>query len=68
MQQDLLRVAVFHVIKNAVEASTDGGTITVTTYRDGDKIVLSVSDSGYGIPQEDVENAFKPFFSTSRFA
>jgi signal transduction histidine kinase len=64
MQQDLLRVAVFHVLKNAVEASTDGGTITVITYRDGDKIVLSVSDSGYGIPQEDVENVFKPFFST----
>jgi PAS domain S-box-containing protein len=64
MQQDLLRVAVFHVIKNAVEASTEGGTIMVKTYRDGDTIALSVSDSGYGIPQEDVENVFKPFFST----
>ena len=64
MQKDLLRVAVFHVIKNAVEACTEGGTITVKTYRDRDTIVLSVSDSGYGIPEEDVENVFKPFFST----
>jgi signal transduction histidine kinase len=64
MQKDLLRVAVFHVIKNAVEACTEGGAIMVKTYREEDRIVLSVSDSGYGIPEEDVENVFKPFFST----
>lgn len=64
MQQDLLRVAVFHVIKNAVEASTEGCTITVKTYKNGDTVALSVSDCGYGIPEEDVENVFKPFFST----
>jgi len=64
MQKDLLRVAVFHVIKNAVEASVEGGAITVRTSRDEDRVVLSVTDSGYGIPKEDVENVFKPFFTT----
>lgn len=64
MQKDLLRMAIFHVMKNSIEATSTGGTITVETYQESDNIVFSVSDSGYGIPDEDVENIFKPFFST----
>jgi PAS domain S-box-containing protein len=64
MQRDLLRVAVFHIIKNAVEATSRGGTVTIRTSREGECIVLLVSDTGYGIPQEDVEYVFRPFFST----
>jgi two-component system sporulation sensor kinase C len=64
MQKDLLRVAVFHVMKNAVEASSNGGRITVETFKDAHNVVLSVTDMGYGIPQEDVEHVFRPFFST----
>lgn len=64
MQKDLMRVAVFHVMKNAVEAISDGGSITVEAVKDGDHVVLSVSDTGYGIPEDDVAHVFKPFFST----
>jgi PAS domain S-box-containing protein len=64
MQRDLLRVAVFHIMKNAVEASAKGGRITIETLKDGENVILSVSDTGYGIPDEDIANLFKPFFST----
>jgi signal transduction histidine kinase len=64
MQQDLLRVALFHIMKNAVEATSKGGTITIDTFRDGDSAGFTVTDSGYGIPQEEVEHVFRPFFST----
>lgn len=64
IQKDLLRVAVFHVLKNAVEAVTKGGKVTVETSRNEDNVILSVSDTGPGIPEEDIENVFKPFFST----
>lgn len=64
MQKDLLRVAIFHIIKNAIEATERGGRVTVETCRDGDKVALIVSDTGYGIPEEDVDNIFKPFFSS----
>lgn len=64
MQEDLLRVALFHVMKNAVEATSRGGLITVETSRDGDNIAFSVSDTGYGIPKEEVNRIFRPFFST----
>ncbi len=64
MQKDLLRVAIFHIMKNALEASCKGGSISVETFREGENVGLEVSDSGYGIPSGDVENIFRPFFST----
>ncbi len=64
MQKDLLRVAIFHIIKNAVEATSHGQRVTIETRMEGDNVILIVSDSGYGIPEEEVENIFKPFFST----
>lgn len=64
MQWDLLRIAVFHVIRNAVEATPKDGIITVGTCRKDRDIVLSVSDTGCGISQEDIPNVFRTFFST----
>lgn len=64
MQKDLLRIAIFHIIKNAIEATHTGGFVKVETLRDRDYVVLTVSDTGYGIPERDVDNVFKPFYST----
>ena len=64
MQQDLLRVALFHIIKNALEATSVGGKISVETFKEGDNVAFSVSDTGYGIPEDEIEHVFKPFFST----
>lgn len=64
MQKDLLRVAVFHVIKNAIEATSKGGKVSVETSIEDENVILDVSDTGYGIPEQEVGNVFKPFFST----
>jgi signal transduction histidine kinase len=64
MQRDLLRVAVFHLIKNAIEAAPRGGQVKVTTYKEDNEVIMEVSDTGYGIPEQDVDNVFRPFFST----
>jgi PAS domain S-box-containing protein len=64
MQKDLLRVAIFHVMKNAVEATSQNGTIEVKTSKENDRVILTVSDTGYGIPDGEIDNVFKPFFST----
>ncbi len=64
MQKDLLRVAIFHIIKNAIEATSEGGRVTVETSKDDEYVFLNVSDTGYGIPEQEVGNVFKPFFST----
>lgn len=67
MQKQLLRVALFHVLRNAVEATPEGGQITVETFEDGDNAVLSVKDTGYGISREDIDNIFNPYFSTKKY-
>ncbi len=66
-QRNLLRVAIFHVIRNAIEATPAGGEITVTTKADRETVSLGVSDTGPGIGQEDIEKIFDPFFSTKQF-
>jgi PAS domain S-box-containing protein len=66
MQKQLLRVALFHVMRNAIEATPAGGKIVVETLEDGNSAVLAISDTGYGILQEDLEKIFDPFFSTKK--
>ncbi|UCD36406.1 MAG: PAS domain-containing protein [Nitrospiraceae bacterium] len=66
MQKDLLRVAVFHILKNALEAAGEGGIITVKTMREGDSVGLMVADTGAGIRREDLDAIFQPFFSTKK--
>lgn len=63
-QKSLLRVAIFHVIQNAVDASQAGGTITITSSRRGDYIIITVSDTGSGIKQEEMDRIFNVFYST----
>lgn len=61
-----------NLVKNAAEAMPDGGTIRIATERresfdSGDSAselaVLSVSDTGVGIPAEDVDRIVEPFFT-----
>lgn len=66
-QKNLLRAAVFHILRNALEATPPGGRVTVQTRGDHTTAVLSVADTGAGIPPEDLDKIFDPFFSTKRY-
>ncbi len=55
---------VVNLIKNAVEALPSGGEIEVAAYVKDNNAVLHVRDTGKGIPKEDVERLFTPFFTT----
>ena len=66
VNRQLIRVAVLHVLKNAVEATPDGGAIIVTTSSDEDTISLSISDTGKGIPGEEIPKIFSLFYSTKK--
>lgn len=66
MEKNLFRAALFHVLRNALEATPAGGRVTATTYGEGDNVVFEVSDTGHGIPKEEIDNIFDPFFSTRK--
>lgn len=66
-QKNLLRAAIFHIVRNSIEATPEGGGITIATSGDEDKVSLTVSDTGPGIPKEDIDKIFDPFFSNKRF-
>jgi PAS domain S-box-containing protein len=52
------------LIHNAVEAMPRGGRLTIRTRREADRAIVEVSDTGRGIPPQDIEHLFEPFFST----
>lgn len=53
-----------NLIKNAVEVMPKGGKISITVKKEVDSIHIEVKDTGGGISKENLENIFKPFYST----
>lgn len=62
--EDKLKQVFINIIKNAIEAMNNGGTITIQTRRLGDKVVVIFKDNGMGIPSDILEKLGKPFFTT----
>lgn len=50
--------------RNAVEAMPRGGTLTVSGEESADRILITIHDTGTGIPEEYMDELFTPFFST----
>ncbi len=54
-----------NLFNNAFTAMEDGGHLTITVDRQGKNAVcVTVADNGCGIPAEDIQRVFEPFFST----
>ena len=53
-----------NLLHNALDAMPDGGTLTVSVRRDGGYVEVEIRDTGKGIPEEELEKVFSPFFST----
>jgi len=53
-----------NLVKNGIDAMSDGGTLTVTTRCDTYTALIEFSDIGSGIAPENVEKLFEPFYTT----
>ena len=61
-----IKQALVNLIKNAIHAMTKGGTLTLQTDPGADGVVLSVADTGGGIPGEQLNRIFEPFYTTKK--
>jgi two-component system phosphate regulon sensor histidine kinase PhoR len=60
--RDMLYQAILNVLSNAVKYTPNGGKIRVSTYLSDGSVVVEVADTGYGVPQEELQKIFEKFY------
>ena len=61
-----LQQVLVNLVKNATQAMTTGGSLTLQTGENSDNVWVSVADTGGGIPQEQINRIFEPFYTTKK--
>ena len=61
---DQIRQVVLNILINAVDHNSPGGEVRVSAERGAEHASVSVTDSGGGIPPENLRKVFEPFFTT----
>lgn len=64
LDENLVRQALLNIVRNSFEAMAAGGRLEIGLRPTGDSVELRMSDSGPGIPPEQVARIFDPFFTT----
>ena len=54
--------ALSNVVRNAIRYAGSAGPITISAAREKDGILIAVTDSGPGVPEESLEQVFEPFY------
>lgn len=63
IEADVLRFkqVVLNLVSNAVKFTPDGGSVSIRAYREGTELIVTVTDTGIGVPPEDQERIFESF-------
>ncbi len=64
LDRDQIKQAFYNIIKNAFQAMKTGGLLHMHSWRNNDYVSVSFSDSGGGIPPENMSKVFQPYFTT----
>jgi len=67
MDERYMKQAVLNILKNAISAMPDGGRLRVQTVQKDNELLLKISDTGVGIPDEHMDKIFEPYFTTKDF-
>ena len=61
-----LKQVFVNIIKNSIESISDSGIITISVLVESDKVIVSISDTGCGMTEEELSNIKEMFYSTKR--
>ncbi|MBM9604809.1 sensor histidine kinase [Desulfopila inferna] len=61
---DQLRQVMMNLILNGAAAMKEGGTLTISTFLDSEMLQIVTEDTGQGIPRENLNEVYEPFFTT----
>ncbi|MCC6293350.1 MAG: sensor histidine kinase [Bryobacterales bacterium] len=61
---EYLEQVLLNLMINAIEASPDGGTVTLSATESGGRISIGVKDQGHGVAAAHIDRLFDPFFTT----
>ncbi len=59
-----LREVMVNLLRNALDAVTEGGTVAIRCFTEDEKAVIVVEDDGHGMPEAVQQRIFEPFFTT----
>jgi two-component system, OmpR family, sensor histidine kinase VicK len=66
IDEDKMTQVLYNIISNALKYSPEGGLVTFSIKEEEDKIIVSVSDQGVGIPKENISKIFDRFYRVDK--
>ena len=66
LDEGKVKRAVINLARNAAEAMPEGGTFTITAWKDGERVMLSFADTGSGIPEQIRDKVFQLFVTQGK--
>lgn len=64
---DQIKQVILNILINAFDHMPEGGKVRVATAARDSGVLVSISDTGCGIPQENINRVFEPFFTTKKY-
>ncbi len=63
---ELLHRAISNLVLNAMDAMPNGGTLSLRSQADSDKLLIEVADTGSGLTREECERIFTPYYTSKQ--
>ena len=66
IDQQSIRSALLNIVRNAIQASPQGGVVTLNAENQDNELVITIQDEGPGVPPEKIKDIFTPFYTTKQ--